>query len=121
MSLNKKFLIIFALIILMCVCVAFFLYAVQPDGNIVVISVSGEVYEEIDLSLDCEFSIETERGTNKVLVSDGKISIIDATCPDKLCIRHGELHNKFDSIVCLPNRVVVEYKNEKSLDAVTGR
>lgn len=121
MTLNKKFAIVFALIIFICVCVAFLLCAIHSDTNIVTISVDGEVYEEMDLSQDREILVKTERGINKISVFDGKISIIDADCPDKLCIRHGELHNKFDAIVCLPNRVVIEYKNKKSLDAVTGR
>ena len=121
MTLNKKFAIIFALIILICVCVAVFLCAIHSDSNIVVVSVDGEIYEKIDLSQDREILVKTELGTNKIQVLEGKIAIIDADCPDKLCIRHGELHNEFDAIVCLPNRVVIEYKNEKNIDAVTGR
>ena len=121
MTSNKKFTIVFALVILICIGIAILLNAIHSDSNLVTISVDGDIYEKVDLSKDREFLIKTNHGTNKIQVLDGKISVIDATCPDKLCVRHGELNNKFDAIVCLPNRVVIEYKNEEDIDALTGR
>ena len=121
MTTNKKLIIIFVAIFTICVLCVFILNTLQPDKSVVVILVDGEVYDEIDLSEDQSFDIKTERGTNKIQVKNGQIRITEATCPDKLCMRHGQLHNKYDTIVCLPNKLIIEYKNSTGIDAVAGR
>lgn len=121
MTTNKKLVIIFLAVFLICVGIVFALGKIQPEEKIAVISVDGEVYGEVDLSEDQSFDIKTERGTNKILIENGDIRITEATCPDKLCIRHEGLHNKYDTIVCLPNKLIIEYKNSAGIDAVAGR
>ena len=121
MTLNKKFVIIFSVIFVVFSVAALIINTVKPEENIALISIDGEVVREINLENDTAFLLESENGTNSIEVKNGTIYITDATCPDKLCVRHGELHNKFDAIVCLPNKVVIEYKNGASIDAVAGR
>ncbi|MBO5733313.1 MAG: NusG domain II-containing protein [Clostridia bacterium] len=118
---NKKLIVIFAVIFVTFVAAAIILSGIQPEGNIAIISVGAKQIKEVDLSEDQTFDINTELGTNTVTVSDGEIYVSDADCPDRLCIRHGKLNNKYDSIVCLPNKLVIEYKNGSGVDAVAGR
>lgn len=121
MTLNKKLVIIFASLFAIFALLALFVNTVEPDNKTVVITVDKKEYKVIDLKNEQEFDITTKYGINKILVKDEEIYIKSATCPDKLCVRHGKLHNKYDSIVCLPNRVVIEYRNETDIDAVSGR
>ena len=46
----------------------------------------------------------------------------EADCPDRLCMRRGAIRYAGDSIICLPNKVVVEISGEDALnlDAVAG-
>ena len=121
MTLNRKLIIIFSVIFAVFSVAALIINTIKPEENIAIISVGGTVVREVDLDTDTSFLLESENGTNSIAVKNGMIYIVDATCPDKLCVRHGELHNKFDAIVCLPNKVVIEYKNGASIDAVAGR
>lgn len=45
--------------------------------------------------------------TNVVLISDGAVSMEEADCPDQLCVRQHAIDSARESIICLPNRVVV--------------
>ena len=119
---NKKLIIIFAVIFVVFAAGAFVINTIQPDDIIAIISVKGKRVKEVDLNKNDTFDLKTEYGTNKIVINDGKISVGEADCPDKLCVRHGGLRNKYDAIVCLPNKVVIEYKNnsKKTIDAVTG-
>ena len=118
---NKKLIAIFSGIFLFFCLLAIILCNTSYSGEIVQITVDGKIYRKADLSQDDRFLIETENGTNAVTVKDGKIYMESADCPDKLCVRHGPLKNKYDSIVCLPNRVVIEYIKDSDIDAVAGR
>lgn len=44
--------------------------------------------------------------------------MIEATCPDKLCIKQGHIEKKGATIVCLPHHLVIEIKegNEQKQD-----
>ena len=117
---NKKLIVVFAVVFCVFTVLAVFLTFLKPDDNVAVISVNGKEYETVSLDDDREFTVATEYGENKIEIKDGNIRVLSADCPDKLCIRHGKLHSKYDSIVCLPNKLVVEYKTDDDM-VVSGR
>ena len=44
---------------------------------------------------------------NKIEIKDGRVRMLEASCPNHLCIRQGWISLEGQSIVCLPNKVVV--------------
>lgn len=63
-------------------------------------------------------------GENVVEIKNGRISVLSATCPDKICIHQGERGVGCDNtspIVCLPNRfsIVIEGAADAA-DAAAG-
>lgn len=68
------------------------------------------------------FIVTGENGcVNEIEVRPGSIGIISADCPDKLCIHQGFANNSKLPIVCLPNRLVIQLREDKpvSVDATT--
>ena len=99
------------------------LRAFRSDGREAVVRVDGEVVARIPLARDGEYPIESGGTvTNRLRVEDGRVRMIEANCPDRLCVRKGWVRFAGDGIVCLPNRVVVELAgaDELKLDAVAG-
>lgn len=58
---------------------------------------------------------------NEIEVRSGSIGIVSADCPDKLCIHQGFVSNSKLPIVCLPNRLVIQLREDDSasFDAIT--
>ena len=108
---RKTKILIIGLIAVCIFCTALFLLLRRADrGTVAVISVNGEEYDRIDLSEVTEayeMEIETEFGCNTLLVEPGAISVISASCPDKICVRQGKLTGGGMPIVCMPNRLVI--------------
>ncbi len=73
----------------------------------------------VDLSVDQEFTVETEDGYNIVTVKDGKIAVTEASCPDHYCMARG-FCSSGAQIVCLPNRLVIEFLGEAEIDGAVG-
>ena len=44
---------------------------------------------------------------NTVEIKSGSVSVTDASCRNQVCVRHGAISRPGESIVCLPNRLVV--------------
>lgn len=72
------------------------------------VSVGGKVVEVLDLSKDAETTVTSANGgTNHLIVKNGEIWCSEASCPDKLCVRQGRKRLSSDTIVCLPNHMIV--------------
>lgn len=73
-----------------------------------IIEVDGRPYMTVGLDEDGrEIEIRTERGYNRLRVSGGGIEMVEADCPDQLCIGFGHIHRLHETITCLPHRVFV--------------
>jgi len=57
-----------------------------------------------------KFEIVSRNGINVVLVEDGTARMVYADCPDLYCVGMGAILGRFQTITCLPNRVVVEIR-----------
>jgi hypothetical protein len=97
------------------------------NGNTVaVIKQGNSVIQKIDLSdiaQPYEFEIADENGGhNKIRVENGKIAVIDADCPDKICVEQGYINNSAVPIVCLPHKLSITIIGgaDEYADAVAG-
>lgn len=48
---------------------------------------------------------------NVVVIKDGTVTVTEASCKNQVCVRHGAISRSGESIVCLPNRLVVRIDN----------
>lgn len=84
------------------------------------ITIGGKLYKKIPLTGHkgkTEYVIETPYGNNVVLVEDETIAVIDADCPDKICIEPGKVHKHGSSLVCLPHKLYIEVRGELQEDS----
>lgn len=72
------------------------------------VSAEGEEKLVIDLSEDGVYRIDGAGGAyNQLTVENGQIWCSEASCPDRLCMRQGKKRLSSDTIVCLPNQMIV--------------
>lgn len=90
--------------------VLFLILRGNGEGNIVIVTVQGEVYGTYRLDEEQEIRIETELGQNLLHIANGTVSMEDADCPDGYCISQGGISHNKDTIVCLPHRLVAEIR-----------
>lgn len=81
-----------------------------------VITADGEAVTEIRLSNNTEEEIKIN---DTVIKINGKsVFFAESNCPDKVCIRTGKLDSHGDSSACVPNRISVYIKGEKTEDDI---
>ncbi len=89
----------------------FFLQFESKDGEKVVVSLNGETYGVYDLHKDRKVSVKVKNKTiNVIEIKNGKAFMKYATCPDKLCEKQKAISKENETIVCLPNKVIVTIK-----------
>ena len=77
----------------------------QRSHNTIRITVDGKEFGTYSLSKDQVIHIGD---TNVCEIKDGKVSMIEATSPDHYCMKQKAVDEHGGSIICLPNKVVIE-------------
>ena len=88
----------------------------------VIISVNGQEVLAFPLKEGRrELVIDGFQGKSYVEIVDGRVHMIDSACPDKLCVNMGWKSHSGESIICLPNRVVIEIRSREGGPDVINR
>ena len=120
---TRTWIIILSIILAVSILLSAVIFLRKPSSLSVQILQNGNCIKEINLN-DVEspykFTVEDENGgSNTILVEHGRISIIEADCPDQVCVRRGWLSNDAAPIVCLPHKLVIQTVAETDVDSVT--
>ena len=97
-----------AVLLLLALGGVLYLFVFRGGGDTVRVTVDGELYGVYSLSEDV--SLEIRHGSeqsNRLVIRDGQVFMENATCPDGICVDHRPIFRNGESIVCLPNRVVI--------------
>lgn len=120
-GLKKKDILLILLIILVAAGAWILHEALKDAGTgVAVIRVNGAIEGTYPLSEDREISINN--GSNILQIKNGKAKMIEADCPDQICVHQKAVSANHENIICLPNKVIVEIESrqESGLDAVTN-
>lgn len=123
MKKNKIIIILIILVLLIIIgSVIGIIYVTRPsETNRVVITSDNKIVKTIDLSTEKNqtFDIEYNGNINTVEIKDGKIRVLEADCPDKICVDTGWLKSDSLPIVCLPNKLVIKFESSSDdIDSV---
>lgn len=120
MKKNDRIFLCVVFLVLAAAAAVFYL----PRGNHgaqVKVTVDGDLYGTYSLNENQEIRIQKDGViTNVLVIKDGTADITEADCPDRLCVHQRAISKTKETIVCLPNKVVVEVagSEESELDSV---
>lgn len=79
----------------------------ENSGKFVVISVNNKQKGKYSLSENQTIDIN-ELGQNRIVIKDGYCYVTKADCRDQICVNHEKISKSSQTIICLPNKVVIE-------------
>ena len=82
----------------------------------VIVEQDGKVIGEYSLQEDKEIKINE---TNVLSIQEGHVDMTWADCRDQICVKHKSISKNGETIVCLPNKIIVmvESDEDAALDA----
>ena len=117
---NKIYLYIFALFLMIIICL-YFIFTPKTSPNTVEILQDNTVIQTINLDevTSTKFiKINYGEHNNLIKIEPQQISIVEADCPDKICMQMGILKHNLP-IICLPNHLTIRYVDTHSTPAST--
>ncbi len=107
--------ILITCIILLSFSSWFIMDALKTEGDYVVVKLNREEYARYPLNKDAEIRIENGEEYNILQIKNGKARVIDASCPDKHCVKQGAISYSLQvPLTCKPNRVTVTVVSDKT-------
>ena len=102
--------IILAVVMIFVAAAGFLWYNLTKEaGSYIVVLQNGNEVQRFSLEEDREYRIEKERGAYNLLsIKNGKAYMKSADCPDQICVNHRPISNVGETIVCLPNELVIK-------------
>ncbi|MBQ9014536.1 MAG: NusG domain II-containing protein [Firmicutes bacterium] len=98
---------------------SFFLAFGKDDGAQVTVRTGGELYGVYSLDEDQTVTIKQGSRENEFEIRDGTVRMLHANCHNHDCIQQGSISRTGETIVCLPNKVVLEITGgEEAFDVV---
>ena len=123
LSLRKADFILFFLFVAAALISAFTFPRPAEGEEMVRIISNGEEYGIYPLGKDAEVEIAREGHRNVVIIQDGIVHMDYSNCKNQICVHTGEISDKGETIVCLPNYVIVEIigiggEEDEAVDAI---
>lgn len=111
------------IIILLIAITVLFVIAIIDKNN----SKEALVYYDNNLVLTIDLNESEENiyivdgfnGEVKIIAGNGKIKVDEEESPLHLCSKQGFIEESYESIVCLPNKIVIKISSKKKKDLDT--
>lgn len=68
------------------------------------ISQNNKIVYEGKINTDKQIKLES----NTIVIKNGEVFMKNANCKNQICVKHKKIKRSGESIVCLPNKVIVE-------------
>jgi len=78
------------------------------------VSVRGEILYRFSLEQDGIFELSATPLT--IEIRNGRAAVIEACCPDQLCVGFGFIGEPSQTSICLPNQTILSITGESEID-----
>ena len=113
---HRNDVILVAVLMVLGGALALFLYATRRDGGYVSVQVDGERLMELFLRADTQVVLGSGEHTNTLVIENGTARVVEADCPDQICVSQGAVRYEGESIVCLPHKLVITVEGGQAND-----
>ena len=91
----------------------------QCQAKWCIVSVDGKDVYKLLLTNNKQVKIIGPLGESTVEIEDKGVKMKYSPCPLKVCMHQGVINKPGQTIVCVPNRMMIRIMGEKKVDAIT--
>ncbi len=119
--LKKADIVLFATLMIIGISLSVLSFKSATPAKSVVVTVDGELYGTYDIEENQTIKVTENNHTNKITIKDGRVQMSYSDCKNQVCVKDGSISKTNQTIVCLPNKVMIEITGgEEEIDAVSN-
>lgn len=101
-------LVVLGVILVLVVALLLVLYLPRDNGATVQVYRSGKLVAEYELNDAKDTPIVKNYGSLVLLIEGDGVTALESECPDKCCVKQGKINRDGESIICVPQEIVVK-------------
>ena len=119
---RKADIILFIILISFGIVSSVWLGMTSRSGDKATVTVDGKTYGVYSLSEDKTIAVKQGNKLNIIRIKHGFVTMSEASCDNQVCVKHKAISKTGESIICLPNQVVVSIggKGANKYDSVSN-
>lgn len=119
---RKADIILFVILISFGIASSVWLSMTSHSGEKAIVKVDGKMYGAYSLSEDKTIAVKQGNKLNVIKIKHGSVTMSEASCDNQVCVKHKSISRTGESIICLPNKVVVSIsgKGANSYDSISS-
>ncbi len=120
---NKNDVILSVIIILFALSIfLYFIFSEKTDLKIANVYYQNEKILSIrlDQNENNTYTVKGYNGDVTIVTHNGKIKVESENSPLHLCSKQGFINKSYESIICLPNKIVIKIDDSSDIDAIVG-
>ena len=79
---------------------------------------NNDIVLKIDMDKDDTYQVNGDNGIVIIEVLNNKIRVNEENSPKHICSKQGFINSSHESIICLPNKIVIEIKDSMDIDTI---
>ncbi len=93
----------------------------SAPGSDALVYVDSALKYKIDMGVDKEYQVPVQNGVVIISVSGGRLYVRSAPCPRRICMMSSPVFKEGDTLVCVPNKMLIRVDGEEAsgLDTLT--
>lgn len=99
------------LIIIVIILSLLFIFSSKISADVAYVYYESDLILTIDLNINKIYEVNGYNGIVKIEVNNKSIRVVEENSDKHICSRQGYIKNEGESIVCLPNKIVIELKS----------
>lgn len=116
---TRYWILLFSLVAILCIFLSAYFFFGMNNSECAYVYSDGSLVMTLPLDENAEYTIPFGEDWNAVTVQDGKIAVTDSSCASHDCVHRGFCSGGAP-IVCLPNRLIIEFSARAPYDALVG-
>ena len=119
MMIKKADIILTVILIIAGLAISYAFSTGKTAGDELLITADGRKFGSYSLLEDRNITVKQEGHINKVTIKDGVVSMTFSDCKGQDCVKQHSISETGETIICLPNKIVLEITGgENKYDAV---
>lgn len=117
---NKSDIKLIIILLILFIPISLLVLINSSNGNKALVYYNNKLIKTIDLNINDKYTVNGYNGEINIEVKNKKIRVLNEISQKHLCSKQGFISSSYESIVCLPNKIVIKITNDNKLDTKVG-
>lgn len=119
-NMNKSDFKLIIILLIILIPVIILIISTSKKSDTALVYHNNKLIKTIELKINKNYTVNGDNGKIKIIVNHNRIKVTSENSKNHLCSKQGYISHSYESIICLPNKVVIKIIGKSNIDTKVG-